>query len=251
LEFDKETESDRAGSEAALERLSVAAECFQLLAPKGWQNIAWTEGDLYQSVGPSSVIKGTALVEPTWARIYHLSNRDLSEFRPLLASLDKAIADNSIRIINPFRLLQNGMFSSEVYVRHLLFVAGLDALLMAGGRSNFVERLKRLLGSTSLVFPPLGYAGYTPQPSYTVEGLADDMFQLRSTVAHGGKIPSKFLETVTGFPLPGLEDRTYSEVLCDAAIALLCAALRTVLLDPALHRDIKSEKKWRARLSQS
>jgi hypothetical protein len=68
---------------------------------------------------------------------------------------------------------------------------------------------------------------------YTVEQIAEDLYELRSVIAHGQKIPEKFWK-----PLPEIETSAYDlpyggmplfrDVLAEAALLLLCKALRIV-----------------------
>jgi len=160
----------------------------------------------------------------------------------------QSIHDKQTRFMNPVRLLEHGLYSSEPYMQTLMWVMGLDGLLMAVNRPLFISRLCRLLGPTTAVFSPLSDCGLIGR-TYTVEQVAGEMFDLRSTIAHGKPIPERFWR-----PLPDITIGTYQaayrgmptlrNVLAEGALLLLCQALRTIILN-GLMPTFSSAKTWR------
>ena len=157
-----------------------------------------------------------------------------------------------MRLTNPLYLFELGLESTNGYVRTLLWVSALDALLMAGTRGLFVERLSNALGSTTLVLPKVDPGG---QPSYRVREFASDLYDLRSDIAHGRTISNKFLvprpfTNVAGGRIDSYPPNPrYSQILEECALFSLTGVLRRIFLD-ALVQTFSDTRAWRARLGR-
>jgi hypothetical protein len=157
------------------------------------------------------------------------------------------------RVANPIRLFEQGLISTNSYIRILLWVTAMDGILMAVKESVFVARLCSFLGAASQVFPPED--GVYIMRATTVGDVAEDLFSLRSSLAHGTAIRRRFWEpredlrhlfspaAYVGFP-------TYATLLEEAALSLLSRMLRKIIVE-ALVDDFSNVKKWRARLDCS
>jgi hypothetical protein len=117
---------------------------------------------------------------------------------------------------------------------------------MAGGKSKFAKRLTTFLGNETFVFPALETFG---QPKYRVGEVAEDLYELRNAIAHGGEIPLKFRKG-TGFLdcaenlLEGYESGyQYGCVLLESALFLLCAALRKVFVRKLI-QTVAERRAW-------
>lgn len=140
------------------------------------------------------------------------------------------------RLNTPLGLLLNGMSGGDMYVKTLLWVAAMDSILMAEKAKVFKQRLCKILGPATEVFPGLEAQGVPP---YSVDDLASDIYILRNQIAHGGVILSRFLELPPvsstrdiSATYPGL--LTYANVLHEASIVLLCRLLRHIILQDML-----------------
>jgi hypothetical protein len=136
------------------------------------------------------------------------------------------------RLNTPLGLLLSGMSGGDKYVKTLLWVAAMDSILMAEKAKVFKQRLCKILGPETEVFPGLEAQGVPP---YSVDDLASDIYVLRNQIAHGGVIPSRFLELPpvsstrnVNASYPGLVN--YANVLHEASILLLCRLLRHIIL---------------------
>ena len=205
-----------------------------------------------ETLHPTSIIRHQSFTSIGWARVAGYDRTNWEEIKGVCHSVEKAIVRNITRIINPLRLLGHGLASDEPRIGLLLFVAGLDALLMACKPSVFEKRLCNLLGPETLIFPEIDLTEFG-QPKYTVADLAKDIYEFRSLIAHGKKIPPKYwrpsftFEDVEGNPITGYQNiETYGNLLHESSLLVLCMALRTVLSgDVDLVEDTA---KWRRHL---
>ena len=154
------------------------------------------------------------------------------------------------RAANPLRLFQNGLANRNPYIRILLWVTAIDGILMAVKKDLFVSRINALLGASSLVFPVED--GVFIERSITVQEIANDLFKLRSELAHGQVISRRFWEVrddlrsllpQTVYPGPP----RYDLLLEEAALSLLTRIFRLIIFEE-LAEDFLDVKKWRAKL---
>jgi len=148
------------------------------------------------------------------------------------------------------RFLQHGLQGTEIHIRILLLVTGIDSLLMANGVNEFCSRIENLLGPEFPIFPS---DRYNRQPGYKVGEVGQDLYELRSEIAHGRGISKRFREPTgfldsSGAPLStAFATYRYRHVLEECAAFLLCQAIRKVVTTDLIV-DIENEKRWRQRL---
>ncbi len=185
-----------------------------------------------------------------WARVAAFNTpTSLPDVQTVVRRVLRAFAQNVVRLVNPLYLLEYGLEATNPHIRVLFWVTALEGLLMSVRRDNFKERLFNLLGERTFVFPPIDIFGFG-QPKYRVGEVAEDLYELRSVVAHGGEIPAKFA-LACGFR--DVSDTTievheknclYLEVLEECALFLLCRALRYVFVS-GLDRKVYNASEWR------
>jgi len=188
-----------------------------------------------------------------WGRMIVPEPIDFSAFSAVAAGVQEAFAKRVVRLQNPLYLLELGEEADNPHIRVLLWVAGLDALLMAGNRETFERRLFNFLRRQTFVFPAMVCL---PQPKYTLGDVVCDLYELRSEIAHGREIRKAFLEEVgfedvDGNLIDGYE-RSYQrrQILEEAALFLLCLALRTVFTNN-LTDVVADAGRWREHLERS
>ena len=155
---------------------------------------------------------------------------------------------DEVKVVNALYFLELGLQATNLHLRTFLWVTGLEALLMSGNRETFKKRISAMLGSGTFVFPTIH--GF-PEPKYRVGDIAGDLYDLRSTVAHGRRIPERFRDSrglidTKGAAIPGFE-YGYREVLHEAALLLLIAVLKKAFIEGHL-AALRSEKVWRQKL---
>jgi hypothetical protein len=185
-----------------------------------------------------------------WARMLGVYHSSLSELQCVVRGVNAAFNGSVTRLINPLYLLELGLESTNPHLLIFLWVTALDALLMAGNPENFKERLYNFLDGDSFVFQSLDEFG---QPRYLVSDVAQDLYELRSIVAHGREIPKKFTQACgfkdsDGQIILGYEQSyQYREVLQECAFSLLVRALRAVFIEDRTPIVRKTDF-WRSRL---
>jgi hypothetical protein len=189
----------------------------------------------------------------SWARVIREPRSAESRIGLIAEGITQSIAKRVTRLVNAFRLLELGLQSTEPYIKLLLWVGALDSLLMANSARHFVARLKNFLGAQTFVFAGSDGLG---QPSFRVADIADDLYELRSVIAHGRRIPDKYWKP-TEFkerskePLAQFDDcKLYHGLLSGCALFLLCTALRKIYLGGLLER-VADSGAWRSLLDRS
>lgn len=180
----------------------------------------------------------------------HSEDECARTFPSVYDGVSGAFDQKIVRLQNPILLMEHGLQTDHVYLSALMWVAGLDMLLMAGEKGAFVDRLIGLLGRDTHVFPPV--LSPARQPSLTVGDAAEDLFELRNVVAHGSEIPAtpfrqRFPIKDTNGNQINWQDFTYAQVLSEAALYLLAGCLRKVFED-GLVGEVETEANWKQRL---
>ena len=197
-----------------------------------------------------SVSNNRRLETTRWGRMIGLEPVDANALRVVVAGVQEAFAKKVVRLQNPLYLLELGEEANNPHMRILLWVVGLDALLMACNGKTFERRLCNFLGRKTCVFPAIGGL---PQPKYTLGDVVCDLYVLRSDIAHGKKIHKRFREKVCfqdvdGNLIDGYEGSyQHGEILEEAALFLLCLALRSVFTNNLID-IVADDLRWRDHL---
>ena len=190
------------------------------------------------------------LTSTPWGRIVGFNNCSLVEIQKVVRGVHQAFRAKITRLINPINLLQLALESSNQYLRPFLFVCVLDSLLMAGDSNPFKRRLSNFLGEGSFALPASDFLG---QPKYSIGEIAEDLYALRSVVAHGQVIPPKFLAATNLFNIHGAAiaayppNPRYIQVLQECALFTLTSVLRRIFLENRI-QQVNDTAGWRARL---
>jgi hypothetical protein len=232
------------------EDLRTAMLGFQLWAPIGWDGLILDcqrtdEG----SLTVECVHRPEEYAAPLWGRRLDLRKLDPAGLGLFVEGTQAAVESGCVPILNPFRFLEIGLQTAVNHRRAgaVLWMMGLDGLLAAERQVVFSNRLQKLLGKDTRIFPE-DWAGR--RPTYTVAELAADMFEFRSLIAHGREILQKYREPIAFQFEPGELDRLAAEkwsrgtLMIESIVFALIAALRTVITDSLMER-IRSQRVWR------
>jgi hypothetical protein len=232
-------------------RFDFAQCAIQLLAPTGSRGLVLMARQTADKFVLESGHHRLPLKETVWGRLVCAPKTIAAELPVLTERIEDAFRRSIIRVQTPIQLMELGLQATNLHIRVLLWTTGLDGLLMANTRNEFVDRLHNLLGAGTLIFPPDKIMNQ--QPKYRVSDISGDLYELRSEIAHGRAISKKFraktgFKAMDGFDISGVfPDYQYRQVLGECAVFLLASSLKKVLLMNLLD-DIASEKKWRQRL---
>jgi hypothetical protein len=250
-EFDCPWPRNVQAEKAALARFDFAQYALQLLAPTGNRGLVLMVRRIGGKLRVESGHHRSPLNETVWGRLVSIPRSVPKEVPVIMERIEEAFRRPIIRVKNPVYLLEHGFQATNPHIRVLLWTTGLDGLLMANTRNEFIDRLHNLLGADTLIFPP--DRTMCRQPKYRVGDVSGDLYELRSEIAHGREISKKFREktgfkAIDGRDIPGvLSDYQYRHVLGECAVFLLASALRKILTMNLLD-EIASGKKWRRRL---
>ena len=122
---------------------------------------------------------------------------------------------------------------------------------MAANPKKFKERLINILGEQTFVLPKTDPGG---QPKYRVGEIAEEVYELRSKIAHGSLMPKKFLEQVM---LKNVNDKIiesyapptqYLHIVRECALFLLIGVLKKIFLEGCA-KVANSTGLWRSKLN--
>jgi len=236
---------------SALARFDYAQYALQLLAPTGSRGLVLMARRIGGRLMLESGHHRLPLNETVWGRLVSVPGTIPTELPVIMERIEEAFRRPIIRVQNPVYLLEHGLQATNLHIRVLLWTTGLDGLLMANTRNEFIDRVHNLLGADTLIFPPDKIM--SRQPKYKVGDVSGDLYELRSEIAHGREISKKFREktgfkTIDGCEISGVfPDYQYRQVLGECAVFMLASALRKILTLNLLD-EIASEKKWRQRV---
>lgn len=198
-----------------------------------------------------STMHPQAMPSTPWGRIAGYENVSLAEIRRVVRGVNSVIRFRVPRLINAMNFLELGFGAQNPYISTFLWVSGLDAILMAGTPRNFKQRLINILGEQTYILPRVDPGG---QPKYRVGDMAEDVYELRSKVAHGSLIPKKFLEEVR---LKNVHDKDiesyapptqYLHIVRECAFFLLLGVLKKIFVEDSA-KVVSNTNLWRAKLN--
>jgi hypothetical protein len=198
-----------------------------------------------------STISPPAMPSTPWGRIAGYENVSLDEIRRVVRGVNSILRFRVPRLINALNFLELGFSAQNPYISTFLWVSGLDAVLMAGTPQNFKQRLVNVLGENTFVLPKVDPGG---QPKYRVGEIAEDVYELRSKIAHGSLIPQKFLtaarlENIGGQVIESYAPPTqYLHILRECALFLLLGLLKKIFLEDTA-KLLNRTTLWRAKLN--
>jgi hypothetical protein len=246
LEFHSSNTALGRRQQRAVELVKYARLGIQLVAPVGSSDSTI----VVTSPGNSTVVfRQPPMTSTPWGRICGYENSSLAEIRKVVRGVSSIFRFRVPRLINPLQFLELGFGQDNPYIRIFLWVSGLDSILMAGDSKNFKKRLVNVFGDSTFVLPNY----LDSQPRYRVGEIAEELYDLRSKIAHGNLIPAKFLKLVDLEDIHGKAISTYSgqvqylKVMRECALFLLIRLLRKIFLENKVWM-VKDIPIWRARL---
>jgi hypothetical protein len=231
----------------AIRIIRNAALAIQIVAPLGsWDAQIITFKRQNAGLVPKGIEHHPPQHTAAWARIVGFDSRSEADLPLVVAGVQRAFARGGVPLINALNFFELGLEAMNPYIQFFLWTTALDSLLMAVTPRNFRDRLCTRFGGSSFVLPTTEFG----QPKYRVEDVADDIFQLRSAIAHGQEIRAKFrsripFEDDAGNVIPDIQSpRLYSEVLHECSLFLLCRLLRWLFVN-GLDRGVRNATSWK------
>ena len=184
----------------------------------------------------------------TWSRMSGYSGMTVERIAAITNGVLQILSGANARAINPLRMYEHGLNSTNPYLRVFLWTSALDGILMSSNPRTFVDRLCSLLGPSTLVFPPSD--GVFIERSTTVADVAADIYDLRSEVAHGMAINKKFgmqrddMRPLLPHIAYGSEPPRYFQLLEEATLSLLKQVLQKIFEEDLLD-TFANASSWR------
>jgi hypothetical protein len=185
----------------------------------------------------------------TWSRRWGYNGMPAHEVQRIANGVIQILDAKDPRTTNPIRLFEQGLISHHPYIRIFLWVTAIDSILMAVNKDKFIQRLAAFFGPGSPVFAPNNDP--LDWGKFLIEDLAEDLFVLRSEVAHGRAIGETFWKERADlkplwpwFPQNG--SPRYLHLLEEAALSLASRLLRKIIVD--FITAFANKKAWKAHL---
>jgi hypothetical protein len=207
--------------------------CLRLIRPMQ-QDASFIRG----SVLPNSTIdvhhfeNPYEMAVPAIQKLFRLRNKDVVRLQKVAPLFMSAMAGEFWKFRMAVELHESGHFSHAYWKgRFSLWCSALEALFTSNsyqhkGTLVAKERIKWFLGPKTLIYEPGDTQLGQPQLTTTVEGVIDNLYELRNGVAHGDKTPDKFF--VTARSEYG-QDVALAEVLVEAVSRIIRASLLRIL----------------------
>lgn len=237
----------------AMQLVQHAALAVQIVAPIGsWEAQIITFEQESGGLVPKGVVHRPPQNTAAWARIVDFDGRSEADLPLVIAGVQRAFARGGVRLKNALLFFELGLDTTNPYIQFFLWTTALDDLLMAISKENFRTRLCNLFGGSSFALPATRFG----QPRYRVLEVADDIFELRSAIAHGKEISPKFrsanpFENDAGKVIPVFQGpRLYCEVLHECSLFLLCRLLRWLFVTRSDDK-VQDTKAWKLIICQA
>lgn len=244
--FDADEDQKLAKMGEAQQKLTATLGALEVISPSLEQHLFLA----YQLGGGAAQVIGVGvpfLLTPTsWAAEAVWPVSDLSVLPIVAERTRRALAQDFRRIQSGLTLYFQGLRHEIRHLRTLFWMMGVDALLMAQNRSELCERLRCVLGEQCAIFP----SSRCRQPRITVGDVVEDLYTLRSEIAHGSQPSARFNDVVglwdtAGEPINTTDTR--AEMLEQSAMFVLSRLLKLVL-STDLFNDVETPSAWRQRL---
>jgi len=163
-------------------------------------------GELYQ-IGFTEPDPDFSL--PHNQRLFALRNQDVQMLRSHVSTFRRALAEPFWKFRMAVQMYNTGYFQSnagyiqtEWKIRFFLWSSALEALFTTQNQNRqhsgslvAKERIKKMLGANTSVYPPGELSSLGVNPNLTVSGVLDEIYCLRNHIAHGDKIPDYYYQT--------------------------------------------------------
>jgi hypothetical protein len=173
---------------------------------------------------------------------------DLQELAAVAPSILSVLKQGALPISQAIHNLEIGYRADFVSVRHLLWVVGLDALFTSTEWENqgarlATSRITDFLGTDFRIYSeiPAAELGMPVLSSPKLSETLPDVYRLRNHFAHGAWPDKHWAGRVCRRSVDYTRDIYYSELLSEAASAILRGCLRKVLSDKQMI-DIFNDK---------
>jgi len=218
---------------AAFKLMLHAVYAVQILMPIGAANLYLLYRRSENGLTLDNSQRRHLLTGTAWARLCDVPGSFADEVPVVLRHVRDAFQKPTLRLQIPVWLFEQGLIAEDRHIRILLWATGLDAVTRSGGIAAFSGNLCSLLGAGTNVFPSSATHG---TPRYKVVDVAEDLFRLRTEMAHGLPFHEKFRKKqglLAGDGHPVSEEFAncrYDQVLEECAGFLLSSALKEVFL---------------------
>jgi hypothetical protein len=226
-----------------------AMSALQIICPSGSKNVFLKFTHTEQGYDNVEIRHAKELCSTLIGRITFVEDVGFAQdFEAVYSLVKRAFTEKVVRLQNPILLLEHGTQIANVNLGALMFVMGLDMLMMAGGENVlFVERLGGFLGPQSHIFPPDSIMHR--QPAVKVQDVLPNLYEFRNKIAHGLEIPKRpYREKYdlcdnSGAPI-NQDDYYYAELMLESGLFLLTGALRKIAVE-GLFDGVREEANWR------
>jgi hypothetical protein len=173
-------------------------------------------------------------------RLFGIRTVDIQSLKYYAPLFVAAMEGNYWKYRMAVEMFQSGYFQhSHWKLRFFMWTAALEALFTshtnAQHRGSLVakERVKFIVGASTLIYPPDERSQYEADPKLTVADVIDEIYCLRNHIAHGDKVPDYYFHTPGRQALSGTLYK--GEVLLEAISSIVRQALLSILKNGLLN----------------
>lgn len=142
---------------------------------------------------------------PEVQMLFQLRNRDADDLRTYTPSFLKAMNGNFWKFKMAVQFHELGHWADEgehLKARYLLWASAIESIytshhLNHQGSKVATARIKWFLGENTSIYGPGEISDLLTDPNITIGSVVDDLYKIRNYIAHGDRIPDRYLrETV-------------------------------------------------------
>jgi hypothetical protein len=224
--------------EASQQRVFMLVNCLRLIRPtrESAQNM---HGDVRKD--GSFDVMGLAhpvdlLETPENQKLFAIRDEDMQELLTLSPRFLRAMRGDYWKFRMPVQFYELGHYQQySPKARYLLWMSAIEGLYTSNAEqgSNVAKaRIRWFLGASTSVYPPGELSDLLADPRINIDGVLDDLYNMRNYIAHGDQLPDSYF---TGGKRDGIAGPVnLFNVLLEAASFIIRRSLLKILKDDLL-----------------
>jgi len=226
------------------EPLNLVASCLRIVRPMRQGTLAVVHGIIRADNGKLDIRSFSLSERQTGVEVVEahklstLRNQDAETLRQLASEFIRAMNGDFWKFRMAVEFHDRGYFESYNWKpRFILWCSAIESLFTSHnadhkGSRVAKARIRWFLGDNAPIYPLGGWPNTIPASELKVIDIVDDLYEMRNHLAHGDKLPDKFLTTC---PREGINGGVkLAEVLSEAASFVVRESLMKILREGLL-----------------
>lgn len=170
---------------------------------------------------------------PQNQKLFAIRNEDVDELIALAPDFLKAMRGEYWKFRMPVQFYELGHYQQYILkTRYLLWMSSIEGIFTSReeqGSNVAKERIKWFLGENTSIYSAGELSDLEADPSITVGQIVDELYLMRSYIAHGDRVPDRYFTSSTRSGIGGAVN--LFDVLLEAASFIIRKSLLKILRD--------------------